>query len=294
MIYFLTAIFAMIFWGVGDFFIQKTVRKIGDIPTIAWGGLIGALILTPFVITDLKQLANPETLWPLLILGLVTFVASAVIFKSLGDGKLSVVEIVLTLELPLSVIIGIIVFQEQLSIPQFLLIIFAFAGVILVSKSHQSGLKKIIELFTGKSRFWEKGVLLAGLAAILSAGMNFSATLAARQASPVLAIWFAWALCAIIAFSFVVFSGQIAKLWRQSRNIKSLIWWMSFFDVGAWLLFALVVVQKELSLTIAITECYPAVSIILANRFNDEKVHSHQLIGIVIALIASFLLGLTY
>jgi len=64
--------------------------------------------------------------------------------------------------------------------------------------------------------------------------------------------------------------------------------------MAAWLLFALVVATKELSLTIAITECYPAVSIIIANRFDNEKVHAHQLIGIVIALVASFLLGLTY
>jgi len=294
MLYFLTAIGAMICWGVGDFFIQKSVRKIGDIPTIAWGGLIGALVLTPFALPYLKLLGNIDALLPLLIFGFATFVASAVIFKSLGEGKLSVVEIVLTIELPLSVLLGMLAFDERLSWLQIALIIFAFSGVLLVSKHHQSGVEKIIAVLTGHKNFWEKGALLAGLAAILSAGMNFSAALCAKEISPVLTIWFAWTFCAIISFTFILFSGDAARMWRESVKIKSLILGTSFFNMAAWLLFALVVATKELSLTIAITECYPAVSIIIANRFDNEKVHAHQLIGIVIALVASFLLGLTY
>ena len=56
------AFLAMLSWGVGDFFIQKTIRKIGGLETLLWIGLIGTLILIPFAIKDLALLKNPLNL----------------------------------------------------------------------------------------------------------------------------------------------------------------------------------------------------------------------------------------
>ncbi len=44
------AFVAMLFGGVGDFFIQRNVRKIGNLESLAYIGIIGALGLLPFVV----------------------------------------------------------------------------------------------------------------------------------------------------------------------------------------------------------------------------------------------------
>jgi len=48
----LFAFAAMLSWGIGDFLIQRTVRKIGDLQTLTWIGIIGSIFLIPFAIKD--------------------------------------------------------------------------------------------------------------------------------------------------------------------------------------------------------------------------------------------------
>ncbi len=47
---------AMLCWGIGDFLIQRTVRKIGDVETLAFIGLIGSIVLLPFVLPQISMI----------------------------------------------------------------------------------------------------------------------------------------------------------------------------------------------------------------------------------------------
>ena len=44
---------AMLFWGIGDFLIQRVTRKVGNIEALAWIGIIGTIGLLPFAWKDL-------------------------------------------------------------------------------------------------------------------------------------------------------------------------------------------------------------------------------------------------
>ena len=55
-------------------------------------------------------------------------------------------------------------------------------------------------------------------------------------------------------------------------------------DVAAWLFYAHVLAQKELSLTTAITESYPVIGIFFAFKFNKEKISGWQIFGAALAL----------
>lgn len=44
----LAALGAIVAWDFGDFVIQKATRKIGDMETLAWIGLLGSIGLTPY------------------------------------------------------------------------------------------------------------------------------------------------------------------------------------------------------------------------------------------------------
>lgn len=105
----LAAFGAMLCWGVGDFLIQHSTRKIGNIESLAF---ISTLGLFPFVLPELPP-KNPGLL---LIIGAVTFLVSVVNFEALRQGKLSVVEVILGIELPITALLGFVFFGELISI----------------------------------------------------------------------------------------------------------------------------------------------------------------------------------
>ena len=78
----LFAFLAMLCWGFGDFFIQRTTRKIGDVESLAYIGIIGSIILLPFVIKDFSLLFSFKNLALLFLLGIITFMDNCVIYSA--------------------------------------------------------------------------------------------------------------------------------------------------------------------------------------------------------------------
>lgn len=81
-------------------------------------------------------------------------------------------------------------------------------------------------------------------------------------------------------------------MWKEIKNYRRLIFTMGILDTLAWVFFAIAVGKNELAVTTAITESYPAISLLLGVAVNKEKISRHQLLGGSIAVVASFLMGL--
>ncbi len=79
----LAAFGAMLFWGFGDFFIQRETRKVGDMESLAFISAIGAIGLFPFVISELPSLFTLPNILLLSFVGMVTFITSVVDFEAL-------------------------------------------------------------------------------------------------------------------------------------------------------------------------------------------------------------------
>ena len=86
----LFAFCAMLFWAFGDFLIQRSTRKIGDLESLAIIGIIGSIMLLPFVFHDLKLIFSTQNVVLLSVLGVFTFVTSILNFEALKEGKLSI------------------------------------------------------------------------------------------------------------------------------------------------------------------------------------------------------------
>jgi len=279
----LAAFGAMICWGFGDFFIQRTTRKIGDLEALAFIGIIGTIILLPFIIGDLPLLFSPSNLILLFVVGAVTFVAAMLDFEALKKGKLCVVDVVLEVELPITVILGIFFFGEILSIPQLAAIVAAFIGIILISFDSC----KLKNSF-GKL---EKGVILAFFAAVVMAFTNFLTASASRQVSPLMAIWLPWIIFAAISLFFIWKREGFKKMLSNAVKYKKLVLAESIFDTLAWLFFAIAVVGSQLAVTITISESYVVIALLLGLWLNKEKIRAHQYIGAALALASSIFLG---
>ena len=84
----IAAFLAMLCWGLGDFFIQKNTRKIGDLESLAFIGIFGSVFLFPFIIKDLPALLDYRNLLLLGFLGIVTFIAAMLNFEALKKRKI--------------------------------------------------------------------------------------------------------------------------------------------------------------------------------------------------------------
>src|SRR3989344_1927258 len=96
----LAAFGAMVCWGIGDFLIQRSTRKFGNVEALAFIGTIGSIGLLPFILQEIPLLNSIENLAFLIFIGLFTFLVAMLDFEALKQGKLSVVDVILEIELP--------------------------------------------------------------------------------------------------------------------------------------------------------------------------------------------------
>jgi drug/metabolite transporter (DMT)-like permease len=277
----------MFCWGVGDFLIQRSVRKVGDLESLAIIGLVGAVGLLPFVLLEFSSLFYLENLLILLVLGIITFFGAIFDFEALKKGKLSVVEVVIEFELPLTIIIGFVLFRESLSLWQLLLVVPVFFGILLMAVGSSS--RKIDNPF---ERI-EKGVFLGLIAAIGMALINSFTALSSRQISPIMAVWFPFLIIFLMSFAVLWKQGKLRNSLGDMHKYKELLLWMGLFDTAAWLFYAVALSSYNIGVITAITESYPVIALVLAVFINKEKISFRQYVGAGTAIIASILLSLT-
>ena len=279
----LLAFIAMLCWGLGDFFIQRNVRRIGNLESLFFLCLIGAVGMLPWVASEYALLLSPENLFFLGLLGLLTFGVAWLNFEALKQGKLSVIDVLLELELPVVIVLGFFFFRESLSFWQGVVIGILFIGIILVA----------LEKFSLKHLFkrLEKGALIAVAAALGLGLLDFFTAASSRSINPLLAIWFPYVIVAGVSAFFVFRKQRISKMLRMSRPYS---WWilgMAVFDTLAWLAYAYAMKLENIAVITAITEAYPAVALFLGIWLNKERIQKHQYAGAGIALGASFALA---
>lgn len=277
----LCAFLAMVCWGIGDFFIQRSVRKVGNVEALFYIGLVSSVFLLPFVLSDVRMLLQGDWIF-LVAIGIFTFLISLVNFEALKRGKLSVVEVILEIELPFVILLGLFVFQESLSLLSLGLMALVFVGVSLVAMRNTSH-------FSGKL---EKGIWLALMTALGLGLLDFFTASAARSYSPLLAIWLPWFAFTIACFILMVRRGSVSSIGTHLVRYKWVLLPMAFLDVAAWVFYAYALEKGSLAIVTAITESYPAIALLLGVWYNRERIKNHQWFGAGLALLASVCLAL--
>ncbi|RJQ18231.1 DMT family transporter [Candidatus Woesearchaeota archaeon] len=272
---------AMLSWGIGDFVIQKSTRKIGDLQTLFFIGIVGSIGLFPFVLKDLSAVSLAD-ITLLGVLGIITFIAGILNFEALKQGKLSIVEVVLEIELPITIVLSVVFFKEMLSATQMIIIGFIFIGIILIATKSFHHWKSL-----------EKGVLWAVAATLFMGTVNFLTAAGSKATSPMLAIWGSWLIFTLICIVAVIKRKEIPSVLNNIKKFTWLIVIMGIIDTLAWVFFAFSVFKNEVAITTAITESYPAIALFLGLWINKERINWHQYLGAFLALACSVLLSLT-
>ncbi len=281
----LFALGALLFWAFGDFYIQKTTRKIGIWKSLFFIALIGTLAIYPFVTGDIMvALQDPRQLLIVTLASLAMFFAALFDFEALKEGKFAIIEPILGIELPFTVALSVFFLQEQLSLPQISFIIAVFVGIVLAVTIHHKHLHY-------HKRILEKGVILAGLGALGMGLTNFLTGVAAQEVSPLVAYWFICLETLLLCLVYLIWTKEAQTLISDFKKHTKLIISESILDNLAWICFAYAVIYIPISIATTISESYIALSVLLGLFINREKLKKHQKVGVALAVLGVILLA---
>ncbi|MEO8637401.1 MAG: EamA family transporter [Candidatus Taylorbacteria bacterium] len=270
------ALTALVCWGFGDFFIQKTVRTLSSSKALFFIGIIGTIALFPFVVNEISALDGSSLIF-LTLIGVVVVFGAIFNFEGLRLGKMAIVEPLLGIELPITVGLAMTLGREQLSLVQILLIAIVFIGIILAITIHHTHLAY-------HKRIFEKGVIFAGIAAIALGLTTFLVGISSRGISPIMTIWFTHTLAAFVCALYLLYRGEFKTIFKDFKAHPRLILGQSILDNGAWVAYAFSTTFIPISIAMAVSESYIVLAVLLGIFVNREKLRHHQIIGVILAI----------
>lgn len=267
---------ALFSWGFGDFFIQRTTRLIGTWKALLCITGFGAIALFPFVRSDLSALTVREVslLW---LVTVITLFAALFDFEALKQGKIAIIEPIMGMELPITVGFSVLLWKEEVSIAQLLLIACTFIGITFAITNHHTHLHY-------HRRMFEKGVILAGLGAIAMAIANFTTGVASQETSPVLTIWFIHTGLAVFCVIYLTIQREWGNFYQELRLHCIPILIQSVCDNAAWLFYAFSTTLIPIAITMTISESYIILASLLGIIVNREHLRPHQWLGMTLTI----------
>jgi len=281
----LFALVALLGWGFGDYFIQKTTRIIGPYKSLFCICAGAAVAIFPFVYKELYVYTVADY-QALAILSGIIFVYALVLFEAFRRGKLSVVESIVAFELPLTVGLGIFIGGERLTLWQLAIFFVIFIGIALAAAARLDHLHM-------HGRIFEKGVALAFAGAILSALTNFFIGSYSQHMSPLFVIWGTHTMLAVLCGVYIAARGEFGSLLAAIKRHPGPVIGQSILDNSAWIGYAYAASKISISLTVMISESYIALAALLGYFFGREKLRAHQIVGAIIAIGGAILLAST-
>jgi len=278
------AFVAMLCWGFGDYLIQKSTRKIGDWETLFVISFVGSIILLPFVWKQIPDviLNKQGSLFILLITSVVLLLAALVDFEALKEGKLAIVEPIWSLEIPAAAFLAYFIIGERISVVQMILIALLICFLILVAFKERHF----------KSAFLlEKGVPIAFLAAILMGGANFFMGWGGRVLNPIMIIFLTNIFMTLTTMIYLMMRGRFHRIFPDIKHTYVVLLPMSIMHEAAWLAFVFSMTIIPIAIATALSESYIIVAVLLGLYVNHEKLHKHQKIGLVGAVLTAITLA---
>jgi len=272
---------AVVSWGVGDFLIQRSARKLGDWEALFFITAFAALVLLPFVLQDLTLL-SAQNLLILTGTSVVILAAALLDFDALRVGKISVIEPIYALEVPVTIVLAALFLGEVLTLEQLVLIVVLLAGIFLVSNKHLGRMHM---------RTLERGVLIAFLATMGMGLSNFLFGFSARETSPLMINWFTSTFMALCTLAFLVYKGRAAAIVTDLYRNGRLILGVCIADNTAWVAYSTSTLYMPIGLATGLSESYIALAAILGLLYNGERLRMHQKLGLVVSVCAAIVLA---
>lgn len=275
---------AMLSWGIGDFLIQRSTKRLGDWETLFAITAFGAIVLTPFVWRSAPALwgAGDGSMGILAAAGLVLMLAALLHFEGFKRGKLSVLEPLISLEIISAVAFSFMFLGDRISWIQGLIVMTLVVGLMLVS---------FRERIKARTFFLEKGVILFSVGALLMGVADFLLAWGSRLADPLVANFIMNVVMAAATGAVILAQGNARKLMRDVSSSPRSVMAMVVTDNIAWVAYASAMTLVPVAIATGLSESSIIVAVLLGLFINKERLQRHQKIGIAVALAAVIVLA---
>jgi len=281
------AFIALLAWGFGDFLIQKSVRENSVIRTLFYICFSGGVVLFPFIKDELWSiLLNGEMNLLLAATGLVIFAAAMLEFEGMKRGKLSIIEPIMSFELPVAVILSIFLRNENLPAWQIFPIATAFIGLLMASQFNR-------HLFDWHKLKLEQGIFWAIGGAALMGVVNFMVGVSSQETSALLTIWYTNMVIAAVCAIHLYVKKEWGSMFDDFKKHPAEITLTCLFDNGAWIAYAYATTYIPISIATTISESYIALTVLLGIIINREVVRKHQIAGVALAILSVLVISIT-
>lgn len=268
----LLALSSSVLWGTGDFLggtLSRRAHPLAVMGTAQAMALVGLLVVGA---ATGELGADGYLLWGVLS-GVVGAIALSCFYAALAAGTMGVVAPVAATGVVVPVIVGV-ARGESPTVTQFVGIVVTVLGVVLVSGPERGGDPAV-------RRANVRPLLLATVAAI---GFGAALVLVAEgsQHSVVMTLVAMRAVNAAISAFLVVVVLRAAVL--PVRSDLPVLAAIGTTDAAANGLYGLATGTTLVSVSAVLASLYPAVTALLAWRFQNERLRREQVVGVVITL----------
>ncbi len=252
----LFALCAAALWGTGDFLGGLTTRRVAVLTVLFWSQLAGLVGLAGWVIVSGQARPGPALAYAAAG-GIAGVIGLGCLYRGLAVGAMGIVA-------PISAISPIVPLTVDLvrgqapAAPQWLGIVLALAGVVLVSRE------------PGSARI--TGSVAAGVGLALIAALGFGLfVVGLGEAAQESASWAAAAarLTAVVAMLLALLSTGTVP--RAPLDLLPLIVAVGIFDASANALIAVAATHGAIGIVAVLSSLYPIATILLARAVLHER-----------------------
>jgi drug/metabolite transporter (DMT)-like permease len=125
---------AMLGWGASDFFAKKTIDEVGDLTTLFWGQLVGAVGLLIGLVARHNSMHYDAARWTLLAtFGVISGLSYLLLYRGFAKGQVSVLSPIFASYAGVAALMTALLFHEPLPLAVKIAIPILFIGIILMA-----------------------------------------------------------------------------------------------------------------------------------------------------------------
>lgn len=282
----------MLGWGLADFFAKKTIDRIGDVVTLAWGHIFGTLILIIFFWTSIGPRAGELIVsyeiseWLMIAgFGVLQAIVYFFVYKGFGKGQVTLLAPIFASFSGITAVLSLIIFKEPFSTPLLIVLLVIFLGILLISLDFKSLVARKLD-FSHIPGF--KEVVLATLMASLWT-LFWDRLLGGKD-------WLFYTTFMYLFMTVAIILYTLLKKISLAR-IPSNMWKFLFF-IGAGETLAYLAISIGYSTTSAtsvvalLSGAFSLPTVVLAYIFLKERVTRTQIVGCFTVIAGIALLSL--
>lgn len=278
-------------WGLADFFAKKTIDKIGDIASLAWGHIFGTAVLLGIAIYQEKALEQiifipqDSLIWlGLIFFGVLQAIVYLLVYKGFGKGQVGVLSPIFASFAGLTAILSIAVFGEAVSQYAVFGLAILFVGILLIN----------VDLSALRSRRFKithvPGIKEVGIATLLAAiwTLSWDKFVGGQD-------WLSYALFmyAFMTVAILVFAAlRKINLFIVPGSVWKFLALIGICETIAYAAISFGYSQTSLTSIISLLSgAFSLPTIVLAHLFLKEKITAIQTVGSIVIVVGIMILS---